>query len=106
MAKGGYHGGSTIIRPGSGWLTGHKGKRKPKRRPYGTRYAHLSEAELQELIKRAAQRLEKAQADFDAGRMRPPKPKPLPERIGKKRRRKLKLAAKRAKKRAEKGLQP
>lgn len=102
MGKGGYNGGSTIIRPGSDWLTGNDAKSKPKRVPYSQRYQGLSEAELGLRIERASERLAKTQADFDAGRLRARPPEPAPLKVGKKKRKKLKLAAKRAKKRAAK----
>jgi hypothetical protein len=100
MAKGGYNGGSTVLGPGSSWLS--RGKPKPKRRVIGARYTHLSEAELQERIEQAALRLERTQADFEAGRLVPAPPKPTPVKNGKKRKHKLKLAAQRAKKRSMK----
>ena len=100
MAKGGYNGGSTVLGPGSSWLS--RGKPKPKRRTIGIRYAHLSEAELQERIAQAALRLERTQADFEAGRLMPAPPKPAIATSSKKKRRKLKLAARRAKKRSMK----
>jgi len=92
MAKGGYNGGSTLIRPGSSWFS--KGK------PKATKKTPLvaSEASLQQRIEQAAEKLAKTQADFDCGRMKSKMPKPSPVRMSKKKRKKLKLAAKRAKK--------
>ena len=92
MAKGGYNGGSTLIRPGSSWFS--KSKPKAKKKPPLV----LSEAVLQQRIEQAAEKLAQTQSDFDCGRMKPKPPNPNPLRIGKKKRKKLKLAAKRAKK--------
>ncbi|WP_133240314.1 hypothetical protein [Pararhodobacter oceanensis] len=107
MGKGGYNGGSTIINSWSDWLSGDrksKLKKKASRsKGIGALTTAEKEAQHQHLIKVAAERLAQTQAEFDAGTLRPPKePKPIPMKIGKKKREKLKLAARRAKKRAEK----
>lgn len=72
MSKGGYTGGSTIIRPGSDWFGKPKGKR---RRPAQRKLLALNpvarEAELQFRIRLAAEKLAQTQADFDAGKLKP-----------------------------------
>lgn len=91
MAKGGYNGGSTLIRIGSNWFsksTPTAIKKKPVDR---------SEAFLKRSIEQAAAKLARTQSDFDSGRLKPKPPEPIPKKMGKKKRKKLKLAAKRAK---------
>lgn len=87
MAKGGYNGGSTILGPGSNWFSRSTPKQKRK-----AIYKNLSEAEIQERIKQASLRLEGLQADFDAGRLKPPAP-PRPALIESKKQRLARLRA-------------
>ncbi len=69
MSKGGYNGGSTILRPGSDWFGQAKGnpkKKKPSSR--GLRMSHEEKvAQKQYLIELAAERLAHSQETFDEG---------------------------------------
>ena len=106
MGKGGYNGGSTVINAWSDWFTdgGRKKQKRSTAKSKGviTLTPEQKEAQLQYEIKLAAESLERAQAEFDAGLLKPAKPRPAPMKLGKKKRKKLKMAAKRARKSAAK----
>ena len=88
MGKGGYNGGSTIVNSWSDWFSKGKPKKKALRsNGLVTLNAAEKEAQLKYEIEVAAERLAQAQAEFEAGNLRPiktPKAKPLPTKSRKK----------------------
>ncbi len=68
MSKGGYTGGSTIIRPGSSWFSKPMPKVKKKKR--AQKPAKQKPLTIEQKIERAAAKLQRSQEKFDQRKAR------------------------------------